>query len=137
MRSLMIPLLLSLPVFISPLSSSPVQAQPASPCKWMTHGGDHRDFTCTLTATGKPQQYRFRTMYSGGHDDTKARMEMMLDGKPLTCAEGSKISLFGEDGDISLECRFLMTAPAGARPVLGVVVLWYHAQYIGFELIAD
>jgi len=137
MRSMIAPLLLSLPVLVLPLHGAPAHAQPASPCKWTTHGGDHRDFTCTLVATGKEQTYRFRTMYSGGHDDTRARMEMMLDGRPLVCAEGSKLSLFGEDGDISLECRFSITASAGSRPVLGVVVIWHHAQYTGFELLAD
>jgi hypothetical protein len=136
-RSLFIPALFVAAGLITAAGIVPVHAQPKPECAWTTLGGDHRDFKCPLVATGKTQRFRFKTMYSGGHDDTRAQMEMLLDGKPLSCAEGSKIKLFGEDGNISLECRFSLTGEPGTQHVLGVIVEWGHAQYEGFEFVQD
>ena len=79
------------------------------------------------------QQFRFKANFTGGHDDTMASMTATLNGGPLTCGEGSTTSLQGEEGDVSLECRFSMTEKAGTKPIFGVVVSWDHAQYTNFE----
>jgi hypothetical protein len=106
-------------------------------CDSRTNGGDHWDVKCPLNASGTAQHFRFKVNFSGGHDDTKANMAPTLDGSPLECEKGSKTSLFGEDGDVSLECRFSITEKAGTQRVFGVTILWSHAQFTDFGLAAD
>jgi hypothetical protein len=64
-------------------------------------------------------------------------MKATLNGAPLACEKGSKARLEGEDGDISLECRFSIVEKAGTKHVLGVALSWYHAQYTDFEFDSD
>ena len=65
-----------------------------------------------------------------------ASMTLSLDGAPLACEQGSKTQLMGEDGDVSLECRFSLADAAGTKRVLKVLLRWSHAQYTDFELVA-
>ena len=60
-----------------------------------------------------------------------------LDDAALDCDKGSKISLMGEDCDVSLDCRFSMTKKPGTKKVLRVKVSWSHAQYVDFEFKPD
>jgi hypothetical protein len=106
-------------------------------CDSHAPGGDSRDITCPLSASGTAQRYRFRASFSGSHDDTTASMAITLDGTPLACEPGGKTSLMGEDGDVSLECRFATTQKAGTKPVLRVQLAWRHAQYTAFEFASD
>ena len=64
-------------------------------------------------------------------------MTATLNEAPLVCENGSKTSLMGEDGDVSLECKFSIAGKAGTRQVLKVKLLWSHAQYTDFELDPD
>jgi hypothetical protein len=113
------------------------QAQGKARCESQAPGGDTRDITCPLKASGAAQRFRFKANFSGGHDDTMASMTATLDGAPLACEQGSKTSLMGEDGDVSLECRFSIgERPPGER-FLRVTVSWRHAQYTDFELGSD
>ena len=43
----------------------------------------------------------------------------------------------GEEGDVSIECTFLVTGRAGSPRVLLVLLKWSHAQYTDFEHVAD
>ena len=132
--------MLALPLNLAPalLGGTPtVLAQDESACDSQSPGGDFRTFTCPLSVTGGNWRFHFRATFSGGHDDTKASMTLTLDGAPLTCDVGSKTSLFGEDGDIGLECRFSVTEKAAATQALRVDLRWSHAQYTGFELVPD
>ncbi len=92
---------------------------------------------CQIAASATPQRLRFKVNFSGGHDDTMAFMTPSLDDAPLDCDKGSKISLMGEDGDVSLDCRFSMAEKPGTKKVLRVKVLWSHAQYVDFEFKPD
>lgn len=62
-----------------------------------------------------------------------ASMTASLNGTALMCAAGSKTELMGEDGDVSLECKFSITEPTGTHHILRVLIKWSHAQYTGFE----
>lgn len=106
-------------------------------CSFQTPGGDLRVFTCPFEGTGTTQAYRFSARFSGGHDDTSASMSLTLNGSPQLCETGSKTHLFGEDGDVSLECRVQIKEKDGTKLVLGVTLLWSHAQYVGTELVPD
>jgi len=64
-----------------------------------------------------------------------ASMTLSVDDEPLSCDQGSKTHLMGEDGDVSLECRLSVPTTAEARRVLRVSVKWSHAQYTDFELV--
>jgi hypothetical protein len=116
-------------------SANPIQGKPH--CEWLTFGGDHREFKCPLNASGTTQSFRFKAMFSGGHDDTSAKLTATLDEQPLACEEGSKTSLLGEDGDVMLECRFSIKDKAGTASLLGVTLVWSHAQYTGIEFGSD
>ncbi len=114
-------------------AASPNKAQ----CESKSPGGDFRDISCPLDVASTPQRFRFKADFSGGHDDTMASMVLSIDGAPLACEQGSKTYLMGEDGDVSLECRFsLSDTSRRARPTLRVLLKWSHAQYTDFELAA-
>jgi hypothetical protein len=106
-------------------------------CESQWPGGDFVQFNCPLPARGAKQLWRFKADFSGGHDDTSASMTLTLDDAPLECEAGSKTHLFGEDGDVSLVCRFRVNDAAGKKPVLGVALLWSHAQYVRTKLVAE
>ncbi|WP_216075105.1 hypothetical protein, partial [Acinetobacter baumannii] len=74
---------------------SPVLAQGKLSCEVQAPGADRRQVTCPLSASGATQRFRFKARFSGGHDDTKASITPTLNGAPLVCDKGSKISLFG------------------------------------------
>jgi hypothetical protein len=99
--------------------------------------GDKRDVSCPFVASGKEQSLRFRVNFVGSHDDTELAMKPVLNQRPLACVEGSKLTSRFEDGEISLECRFSLRAKAGSKQVLDVAIEWTHAQYTGFEFVAE
>lgn len=103
-------------------------------CESKSPGGDFRDISCPLDAASTPRRFRFKADFSGGHDDTMASMTLSVDGAPLPCEQGSKTHLMGEDGDVSLECRFSLSDTGSTRPVLRVLLKWSHAQYTDFAL---
>ncbi|MDB5970425.1 MAG: hypothetical protein JWQ90_2875 [Hydrocarboniphaga sp.] len=96
--------------------------------------GDSREIKCAVVGTGAPGQYRFVVSFLGGHDDTSASFKAFEDGQPLVCDKNSKLSLFGEDGEVSLFCMFSLKHDAGTAHVISFSVLWSHAQYDRFEV---
>lgn len=112
-------------------------AQERLHCESRAPGGDTRDIECPLNPTGTRQRFGFKTNFSGGHDDTTASMTATLDGLPLACEEGSKTSLMGEDGDVSLKCNFSVTGKPGTKLILRVTLSWRHAQYTDFEFYSE
>ncbi len=112
-------------------------AQERLTCESQAPGEDKRDIKCGLHASGITQHFHFKANFSGGHDDTLASMTATVDGLPLACDKGSKTRLMGEDGDVSLECKFSINEKAGTELVLSVAVSWRHAQYQNFELASD
>ena len=114
-----------------------VPGQENGACESQSPGGDFVQFNCPLLTRSIEQRWRFEAHFAGGHDDTSASMSLALGDAPLDCEEGSKTRLFAEDGDVSLVCHFRMRSTAGARPVLGVSLLWSHAQYVRTELVAE
>lgn len=90
---------------------------------------------CLIPAANAAQWLSFKANFSVGHDDTKASMTASLDDVPLACDEGSKTELMGEDGDVSLECRFPVAARPWGGQRLSVKVSWRHAQYTGFQVV--
>jgi hypothetical protein len=105
-------------------------------CDTQSASWDRHEYRCPLTANGAEQRLRFKADFSGGHDDTEASIAFTLDGAPLACSPGSKTSLFGEDGDVSLECHLALTGPAGAKRLLGATVKFSHAEFVAVELSA-
>jgi hypothetical protein len=103
-------------------------------CDTQSAGWDLHEYRCPLTANGAEQRLRFKADFSGGHDDTEASMVMTLDGVPLACSQGSKTSLFGEDGDVSLVCHLALTGPPGSKSLLGATVKFRHAEFVAVEL---
>ena len=117
--------------------ANPAAAQDKPSCDSLPPGYDSHAVKCTLNASGTPKRYRFKANFSGSHDDTIASMTTTLDGAPLACEKGSKTELMGEDGEVSLDCRFSTSGEAGTKHLLAVSVSWRHAQYKSFELAAD
>ena len=108
---------------------------PGSACEASANPGDSREVTCPVVATGALQRFEFTVTFVGGHDDTKASIAVRLDGAPFDCEPGSKTSLYGEDGEVSLACRFALTAPAASRHAFAAEVIWTHAQYKAFAFV--
>jgi hypothetical protein len=124
-------------VLLPLLPPSAAQGETRPRCEAPPAPGDRLDIACKLSASATPRPMRFSANFSGSHDDTMASMTATLDGAELACDAGSKTDLMGEDGDVSLHCRFTLVAPAGAERVLKVALSWRHAQYTGFELEAE
>ena len=124
----------SIAALIAVLAAGPATAQGKPPCESQPPGYDSHEVKCALSATGAAQRFRFKANFSGSHDDTTASITAVLDGAPLTCQKGSKTSTEGEDGEISLDCRFSIAGQPGTKRVLSVTVRWRHAQYADFRL---
>jgi len=123
------------------LAGSPGLAAPGSTpdkagCESRSPGNDALQVSCALSASDAAR-FRFKANFSGGHDDTVASMTPLLDGAALSCEDGSKTSLMGEDGDVFLQCRFAVTKKSGSPSVLQVLLKWSHAQYVDFELLPE
>lgn len=116
------------------LSGLPCYAQGSQPvCEVESPGQDSREVSCVIPASPEAQRFEFVVNFSGGHDDTSASMQAALDERPLGCEENSKTSLFAEDGEVSLYCRFTVaSAPQSAR--LKIAFRWNHAQYTSFVI---
>lgn len=98
---------------------------------------DWREISCAIPAGAAGRQFRFQAMFTGGHDDTSVSIAPELDGQTYACEDGSKLSLFGEDGDVSVHCRFTGAATAGKPGRLKVLIKWSHAQYADYEFLAE
>lgn len=113
-------------------------ADAAPQCESSAAGRDKLDVACSLRAGAAAHGYRFTAHFTGSHDDTRLSMTVTLNGTPLACAPGSKTSLEGEDGDVSLQCIVPAVArAAGSATELRVRLTWWHALYSHFELNAD
>ena len=107
-------------------------------CETQASAWDSRSFSCPIKAVGVAQRLRFVARFSGGHDDTIASISATtLNGTLLVCDPRSKTRLMGEDGVVSLECRFSVKEKAGTLIVLGVALTWSHAEYQSVELLSD
>ncbi len=122
---------------VSAAGSDPVAAAGAPVCESQSPGFEMLDVSCPLKASGKPQSFHFKALFTGGHDDTKATIEPTLNGQPLECEPGSKTSLFAENGDVSLDCKFSLKEKKGSPQVFKVAVVWTHCQYTDFEFGPD
>lgn len=113
---------------------APTGSQQALACHAPTLGHDRLRAVCTLDAS-KPQRIRVAVHFTGSHDDTTAALEVTLGDAPVVCETGSKTSTEGEDGDVSLECRFTPSDSPRAATQVRVSAKWFHAQYLGFEVL--
>lgn len=102
-------------------------------CEPPTLGRDKLSVVCALDAA-TPQRFRIKVHLTGSHDDTTASMEVAAGGALVACDAGSKTSTEGEDGDVTLECRFTAPGGPGASTVVRASARWFHAQYVGLEV---
>lgn len=106
-------------------------------CDSQSAGGDLIEFKCPLEATGAAQRFRVKANLAGSHDDTTASITSTLNDAPIVCDAGSKTQLMGEDGDVSLECKFQIMEKSGTKLLLGVSLLWSHAQFTSTEFVSE
>lgn len=124
-----------LAILLLALVQLPCHAATSSPgCDIQSQTYDSREVSCTIPAAAQTRRFEFIARFSGGHDDTRASIRPSLNGQSLVCDEGSKTSLFAEDGDVSLQCRFTLPATSADAAKLQVTVRWSHAEYANFEL---
>lgn len=117
----------------TPAGATPGTSLKAAVCGETDRMMDWREITCTLPAGATPQRFSFRAMFTGGHDDTSASIAPELDGQPFACGDGSKLSLFGEDGNVSVFCQFDRSALPAAGARLKVLIKWSHAEFADYE----
>jgi hypothetical protein len=105
-------------------------------CETQSANWKRREFRCPLTAKENGQQLRFKADFAGSHDDTQLSMTLTLDGAPVACSRDSKTWLSGEDGNVSLDCHFVLDGTAGTKRTLVATVNIWHAQIVAVELSA-
>ena len=121
-----------------PLSRAAATGAVVAPQCQATPGlGEALDYTCLLTLARPGQHFVFRATFDGGHDDTMASLAAKLDGVAIDCDAGSKTSLMGEDGTVSLDCRVSPAGAVGAVHHLDIALAWSHAQYARYEISGD
>jgi hypothetical protein len=111
----------------------PPPQHPAPPSRPPPASRPTAEITCTLPAAAAPKRFNFRATFTGGHDDSSASIAPELDGRPFACGEGSKLSLFGEDGNVSVFCQFDRSALPAAGAKLKVLIKWSHAEFADYE----
>ncbi|MCH8179882.1 MAG: hypothetical protein IIA02_08910 [Proteobacteria bacterium] len=108
------------------------QSQPDSgPCQRELQPGDMHEFSCPLKAYAAAQKFHFVARVSGGHDDSSSLLVVRHGGQDVACETGSKVGSEGEDGDITLDCRFTLPATALKSPSKLAVSL--KASHVFFE----
>ena len=117
----------------TPAAATPGTSLKATACVETDRMMDWREITCTLPAGTVPKRFSFRAMFTGGHDDTSASIAPELDGQPFACGEGSKLRLFGEDGNVSVHCQFDRSTLPAAGAKLKVLIKWNHAEFADYE----
>ena len=118
----------------SSATERPAAVQQAQRCEAPTIGRDKLTLVCALDAAAAPQRVHIKVHLTGSHDDTTASLEVTLGDAPAACDAGSKTSTEGEDGDVTLDCRFTASGRPGAATVLRATAKWFHAQYVGLEV---
>ena len=68
---------------------------------------------------------------SGGHDDSSSALTVRHGEQDIPCHKGSKVSSDGEDGNITLDCRF--TLPATALKAPSQLSVSLKASHVFFE----
>ena len=115
-------------------TEAPASSQRAFRCEPPTFGRDKLAVVCALADAIAPQRMHIKVHLTGSHDDTTASMEVTDGEAPIACDADSKTSTEGEDGDVTLDCRFAAPGRPGAATVLRVSAKWFHAQYVGLEV---
>ena len=123
--------LLLLPALVA---LAPLKAFADPVCTVSSPAYDAREVVCRFPAA-EAGRFQLRANFSGGHDDTSARIEPFLDELPTVCDEGSKLKLFAEDGDVSLWCNVPAAETGRKERVLKLIVRWSHAEYVDFGLV--
>jgi hypothetical protein len=115
-------------------SESAASAQRPPTCEPPRLARDTLTMVCALAHAAAPQSIDVKVHFTGSHDDTTASLEVAIGDAPVTCAAGSKTSTEAEDGDVTLDCRFIASVKPGSEAVLRVSAKWFHAQYVGTEV---
>lgn len=113
---------------------APAFAQSApdtGPCQRELQPGDIHEFSCPLKAYSAAQKFHFVARVSGGHDDSSSLLTVRHGEQDVACEPGSKVASEGEDGDITLDCRF--TLPASALKAPGQLAVKLKASHVFFE----
>ena len=116
------------------ISSCATTFSPNEVCSESPLTYDSREVQCKFPKATFARKFTFKANFSGGHDDTKARIESFIDKAPLSCDEGSKTNLFGEDGDVSLWCTFTIADHPHTDGVFTVKIKWSHAEYTNYAV---
>lgn len=105
----------------------------AGDCANGTVNFDNRDVQCRIPA-GVAGRFRFTANFSGGHDDTAARLEVSVNGAPFACEDGSKLFLNAEDGNVSLWCDLSTAGPIAAAGAFEVRIYHSHAEFVDYAV---
>lgn len=121
-------LLALLPIAASAEGDSPV-------CKSVSASYDTLRISCVVPPADKLRRFDFQVKFSGGHDDTSARLSLGPGAAQQACESGSKPQLEGEFGDIELRCLVSVGASRNTGRI-DFSVQWRHAELTGYGLLA-
>lgn len=121
---------------------APIAFSPSDACSVSASTYDSREVQCHFPKTEFGRKFRLKANFSGGHDDTVARLEPSLDDSPLNCDAGSKTHLSAEDGDVSLWCVFSPSNQNSSNQnkdggIFKATIRWSHAEYVNYEIAAQ
>lgn len=118
-------------------TQEPVVFAPAEACSVTASSYESRDVQCHFPQSQTGRKFRLKANFTGGHDDTSARLETFMNGAPLDCDADSKKNLFAEDGDISLWCTFTPAGTAQGDATVDVQIHFSHARFVDYEIAAQ
>jgi hypothetical protein len=101
-------------------------------CERELQPGDIHEFRCPLEHFASSQRFHFAVKLSGGHDDSSSSLAIQHEGKAIPCEKDSKTASEGEDGEITLDCRFALPAaslltPSTLLPTLKASHVFYES----------
>lgn len=116
---------------------APAAFSPADACSVTASTYDSRELQCRFPKVEFARKFRLTANFSGGHDDTVARLEPSIDDSPIDCDAGSKLHLSAEDGDVSLWCIFSVAEHAKEGGVFKTTIRWSHAEYVSHAVAVE
>jgi hypothetical protein len=90
---------------------------------------------CTLPPSTDVREVLFKARFLGSHDDSEVSLRLiMLNDKPVECRADNKTKSKFEDGEVTLDCGFIVPASVSVNR-LTVKISLHHLQFDNAELL--
>lgn len=120
------------------LASTASASSTAAPsCQTATLNDEEGEAVCTIPGSTSVREVRFKARFLGSHDDSEVSLRLIkLNEMPVECRADSKTTSRFEDGEVTLDCGFMVPAtPSDSR--VTVKISLHHLQFDKAELLFD